>query len=92
MLLKLKRARSTQHERAEEFNLQSSKTVSEPAVDRYEPVSVPVKADSTQNSNHTFGTRQLRVIDDIPPIPEAKSRRKTMSDRSRSQVKRNSDL
>lgn len=88
MPLKLKRARSTQHERADELNLQTSKIVSEPVVDRCEPVSVPVKADITQNSNHTFGTRQLRVIDDIPPIPEPKSRRKTMSDRPRSQVKK----
>lgn len=87
MLLKLKRARSTRHERADEFNLQTSKIVSEPVVNRYEPVSVPVKADITQNSNDNFGTRQLRVIDDIPPIPEPKCRRKTMSDRSRSQVK-----
>jgi hypothetical protein len=41
---------------------------------------------TSQSSPADIRTRQLRVIDDLPPMPEAHSRRSTMSRRSHSEV------
>lgn len=48
---------------------------------------VPEAPVANHTSNFGFEKTQLRVIDDIPPMPEPKPRRKTMSEKSRSQVR-----
>ncbi|KAI8583435.1 hypothetical protein K450DRAFT_223678 [Umbelopsis ramanniana AG] len=55
-------------------------------------LAVPGESTSIENWSHTspadIGTRQLRVIDDLPPMPDIQPRRSTMSKRSHSQVSR----
>jgi hypothetical protein len=53
-------------------------------------LAVPDESNSIENlsqySPADIGTRQLRVIDDLPPMPEIQPRRSTMNKRSHSQV------
>ncbi|KAI9287696.1 hypothetical protein BC943DRAFT_198762 [Umbelopsis sp. AD052] len=42
----------------------------------------------SQSSPAHIGARQLRIIDDLPPMPDIQPRRSTMSQRSHSQVKK----
>jgi hypothetical protein len=46
---------------------------------------VPIE-NLSQSSPTDSGARQLRVIDDLPPMPEIQHRRSTISKRSHSQV------
>ncbi|CAO3683528.1 unnamed protein product [Umbelopsis ramanniana] len=48
---------------------------------------VPIE-NLSQSSPTDIGARQLRVIDDLPPMPETQHRRSTISKRSHSQVSR----
>lgn len=47
----------------------------------------PFSVDNVSKSSPTdIGARQLRVIDDLPPMPEIQHRRSTMTKRSHPQV------